>query len=393
LAAKGVQTAFQGGYIYGPTPTTPYSGLTVAQGIDKPELDARVAAGGTVDWLIMDGFPATMLYQTTDGTWTTPKFTPAQAYSELVSYASYLLGYYPSLKIGLDVNFPNWPYGGVKNYWGSSALVHQPHGNTTEGSYNYYWSLGMLPDYATILAGMVSALRGAGLPVFACVQADNPYDYFMGWRGNNWNTAAIEDTTTDWVAQLLALQQQVQGLGIPFGAILHTEYSQQNGPISRVYYEVLDHLAELVARGASPDQIQTSDFWSYDLDLLPVGDRSLPFTLGNMHSSVVRGDPTNVPLWRNSQPVTNQNIVFTNMGDRAYYMRNGYPADNSSPVAYFQNGITRYSSGVAPEVSSPVWSLTHPGGGSTITGSPTELQSLTSSGWTVVGTVYGAEAA
>lgn len=354
LAVNKKQVAFSGGYISGTAP--PVNGVSIA-GDDLTAIAQMTALGSPIPTIVMDGFPILFLGQTNMAL-TVPTWTPAQAYTELVNYATTIYATYPNAKIGHDVNLPLWPLYSQTMYYGPEPAGTVANIKQTGFVINgitvniNYWKL---PSYDTVFIGMGTALGGAGFPNFAFEQVDFPYDYLMNFRPLLPGTVGYA-APPDWIGPIITFQEFCQSRPIPFGLQLNAEYSAQTstptGGPERYYYEVQDMLGQYLGRGGKTDQLVWIVFFQppnpTPFQLLPVLSfipqvKDAPFSYGSVMKALDTGNPLNVPCFQlyalNFDP---EYLEQDNMTNRAFFLRGGYQQQRTS--FYEPGGLIQWQS-------------------------------------------------
>lgn len=326
----------EGGYIYNTIARgSPGSlnGATVALDIDVIRMQQMMALGCPQPRLIMDGHPINMAIQVTSSGGSTPVFTQANFTAELTSYLTNMYTQFPTMKIGLDVNYHSWQAFGHPSYYGPSGPT-QPTGTGTAGTYTYFYNNGVTPDYATVLSnagppvGMIQAMSNAGLPPFAYFAADYAYEYFMNYAVHSLTVAPpwAGAGAVNWANQLLLLQSLVQANGIPFCPQYNAFIAGNSGPNSRFYYECLDYQTQYLAQGGNPDRFELINFTTYPTALFPVTQYNpFNYSLGSLARSFQAGDPTNTPVFQLfASGFKPQYLFIDSMTARAFYLAGGY---------------------------------------------------------------------
>jgi hypothetical protein len=291
LAAHKKNICFSGGDI---RDLTTMSGR-VAAANDNANVAKILTTGATVDYIVIDGFPISLF---SNG------FTQAQANVELLNYMRAVHTAYSTIKIGLDVNFPNWAY---------------------QGSPNYFGALTPLTDYDVCLESMLAAVRDAGEKIWF-IQCDNPYDYSSGIHP----ALGANVINVDFMARIVTLSKQVQSHGIPFGLMLNSEKPGTDGDDITYYYETLAQQASYAAHGGISDQEVVISWYQGPTAMLPL---SQSFTFSNLYAAIVNGQPAtaNIPVWRLYQPETG--FLYTiDMNERNAAMRGGWSLNG---IAYW----------------------------------------------------------
>jgi len=316
LARHGVGTSMAGGYITMPHPPSGAgnnSGITSAQQ-DLSWIAAYESHGGRMTHWTMDGFPVQMY---TNG------YTQAQAMTELVNYYTTFRASRTDIAIGIDVNFPQWPYG---TYPGSGWP------SEIDGA--------GLSDYSAALAAMISTLSSHSFPPFAHLQVDYPYDYALEWAGHN--TSA--KVPYDGIGKILALQSQVRAAGIPFGVMFNCERDGGPGLLMpsgqtydpAFYYDVLNYHQTYLARGGILDQVNVISWYQGPLAMLPANQ---PFTHSNLLRDLVTGTSWKAPIWEFHDPGPTNFYYVDQPADKNRLQQSAtFTLDDlAGPIAYLPN--------------------------------------------------------
>nr|AIF12946.1 hypothetical protein [uncultured marine group II/III euryarchaeote KM3_57_F04] len=210
-------------------------------------------AGGQVDYFTMDGPISRVIAGGRDNNC---GFTLNQSIEELVDYMQTMHATYPDIGIGLLVNFPNWAYGGIEAYQCN----------------NTNWGNGI--DYHDVLEAAITAVEAAG-EEFAYFIADNPWGYASGTH----NSVCSHDVSEiDWLGQILALENQVKGHGIPFGLTYNSELGG-NSDNASFHNETLAFILAYQAYGGSPDIRNIESWYPYPTENRPEEE---PYTFSNL---------------------------------------------------------------------------------------------------------------
>jgi hypothetical protein len=336
-AGKKISTA--GGYISGTDAAhaaglkISNSGNIIAQYADKLSVDQMLALGSPLPIFIMDGFPVQMTLRTADSettppasaTYATPRWTLADALTELTNYMQTFRSYYPTIEIGLDVNFPPWAFNGRGSWsgWPYGSCGYLGPGFKTYTDYNpnpapgtdhiYVYSnydfmtqadptYGNL-EYGAIWDAMVSALynHSPRLPNFSCFQVDSVDDWTDGAVPSNWPYWYL----VRWWSRSVGLERFVRntgprlgipGLQIPFGAMYNDDYYGRMGPGANNTARTRRWMTEYHHRGGAPEQ-EAVAYW------YPFPQYGLPPTDVSTHSGVMKEmmnpRPTGLqPIWQ-----------------------------------------------------------------------------------------------
>jgi hypothetical protein len=252
------------------------------------------AKGASIDYIVVDGFPFFPLKSC--------KLSLSQAVPELVSYMKAIHQVYPNIKIGLDVNFPLWPYNGTISY-------DDPH---TES----------LPDYKIVFDQIIAATSQAGEKI-TFLQVDNPYSYITEALNSDSKTVR----NTNWVNRIVQLEKQARSYNIPFGLMYNTEGTTRTD--QQYYEETLKYIDLYKENGGNPDQaVIISWYPTNPSQLLPP---SKPYTFTNVYrdamakfGSVARvpapsPTPSPTPSPRNPADISGPNGTPDNVVDAYDY--------------------------------------------------------------------------
>jgi len=201
--------------------------------------------GGVVDQMIMDaafrnlivGFPNP---QGLD-------LTIEEAAGEIVEYMKKIHSEYPGIKIGMNEPVP-W-------YWWESYPEHMGR---------------PAPDLKECIDALLAACAAEGETLWF-VHADCPYEYandppagFDGW------------------AKLVAMQEYVQGLGIPFG-LMHNSRDGGNDSDKLYFERTMLGLQKLLAAGGDPWEFALQSWYTHPLAVLPEDPDPLPQNEGDIY--------------------------------------------------------------------------------------------------------------
>ncbi len=212
---------------------------------DLIKLDKLYGVGGVADQIVMDaafrnsieGFP-------------NPKgldLTIEEAAAEIVEYMEKIHSEYPDIKIGMNEPVP-W-------YWWESYPEHMGR---------------PAPDLKECMDAVLAACADAGEKLWF-FNADCPYEYandppagFDGW------------------AKLVAIQEYLQGLGLPFG-LMHNSRDGGNESDKVFFERTMDGLNLFLAAGGDPQEFAVQSWYEHPSACLPEDPDPLPQNEGDVY--------------------------------------------------------------------------------------------------------------
>ena len=251
--------------------------------------------GGRIDYLSVDGaMLGTMQSKQYGGC----EFTTNQAVKALVDYIKTIHATYPDIKIGIIVNFPNWPYKETPNYWGGTL-----HGN--------------LPDYSVVLEKAIAGINAAGEKIYY-VNTDNPYDYAIATHPSS----NVDVKKIDWLGRIIDLEKQVKSHGLKFGLMYNSETGASVSD-QQYYEDTINYINLYKSRGGAPDYSIIESWYTRPSNLFPDNQPyTFTYLVANVFSnaSIPTPTPTQPSCSLKSQGDANCDGVV-NMIDYFYLVR------------------------------------------------------------------------
>jgi hypothetical protein len=214
-------------------------------------------AGGTVDYLNMDGPIRRMVYPDSVEA---GYHTVDSACDELVDCMQLWRQHIPNIKFCVLTNFTSWGWKGGPAYYNCGF---------SPGSQCY-------GDYYEVIQKIIQKTNAAGIPINS-VTVDNPYDYAIGEQGTN-QPGVIAGI--DWMGRIYDLEKHVEDQNIEFNLI----FNSARGALTSnqlFYEESLDFITEYHAIGGTPTRYIMQSWFEY-----PNADSVLPedtdYTMTNL---------------------------------------------------------------------------------------------------------------
>jgi hypothetical protein len=180
-----------------------------------------------------------------------------QAAQAVVDYFRTIHEAYPSMRLFLLFNFPNWGWKGEHAY------------RTDNGDPMY------MGDAYEIYPFLIDILEKNHIPVEGIV-IDNPYDYAVAEHELIPKEFAAKDVRSiDWMARILEFEALVHARGLKFFMI----FNSQNGgdtDSQRFYRETLAFIELYYQRGGMPDGAEIQSWYPKPEEFLPeTSDRTM----------------------------------------------------------------------------------------------------------------------
>jgi hypothetical protein len=212
---------------------------------EYPKITKILNAGGTIDYLDMDGPIRRMLYPfgVEEG-----YHTVDSACDELVDCMQLWRQYIPNIKFCVLTNFPNWGWKGEPAY---NNLGFSP------GSMG--WG-----DYYEVIQKIIQKTNAAGIPINS-VTVDNPYDYAIGEHSSN-QLGIIAGV--DWMGRIYDLEKYAESQNLEFNLIFNSERGG-NTSNQLFYEESLDFITQYHAIGGTPARYIMESWYTYPDAVLP----------------------------------------------------------------------------------------------------------------------------
>lgn len=343
------------------------SGATTANNDIKNYLKPIYDKGATITYIVMDGFPVNLLQSPCND-------TAPQAVRQLVAYMKTIHQSYPSVQIGLDVNFPQWAYGNTPSYIGTWVP---------------------LTDYKALFGKMVKNTQANGEHI-AFLQVDNPYDYAVGTHPSSWPGVS----GVDWVGRILQLEQQARSYNIPFGLMYNSESAGQGsdsngGSDSQFYNDTISYARLFAARGGKPNQtVFISWYPNHPSSLLPAS-QAYSFTYDynallntlNTLNTVSNPDPPPTPP-PSTESITPIYQLINAAGYRFWTMNTTERDSAISTYGYRLEGTEFYADSNNGNGAIPVYRLTNAAGSRLYTIYTSEVKSAPGYGYSYDGVAY-----
>ena len=212
-----------------------------------PALKRWVDAGGTVDYLDMDGPVRRLMGHSGWGRDPDKRFTSIERCADqLVVYMQAVQKELPQIQFMLLTNFPNWGYRGEVSYTGPKKDPM------------FYG------DYDKVARTVFDKIEAAGLKLSGAT-VDNPYGYLMGVQ----RSRHLEDPTKiDWLKRVRTYEDFCRSRGIPFNLIIN---SQNGGNASdKMFYEdTLKMLDVYMQADGKPDRYIVQSWYLYPKTIAP----------------------------------------------------------------------------------------------------------------------------
>ena len=197
VKANGFRVSIECGGTLGFAPLDDTNGEASAR-IELAKIDKWYAAGGSVDYLNLDG-PVRRLLYPRRGKKTLPSFGSIEdCAGELMDYMRAVKAAHAGIRFFLLTNFPNWGYRGAVSYHG-------------RGEKQQDWG-----DYHDVVTTVLRVAEEAGMS-FVGVTVDNPYEYLVGEHAS---VKIGEPAKVDWLGRVRAYEDFVRSRGLEFNLIV-----------------------------------------------------------------------------------------------------------------------------------------------------------------------------
>lgn len=245
VEANGLKVSVECGGTLGFAPLDDSNGEQSAR-IELAKIAKWYGAGGTVDYLNLDG-PVRRLLYPRRGKKTLPSFGSIEdCANELMDYMRAVKAAHPRMRFFLLTNFPNWGYRGGVSYHG-------------RGDKQQDWG-----DYHEVVTTVLKVAEAAGLS-FAGVTVDNPYEYLIG---EHFSVKNEDPSKVDWLGRVRAYENFARSRGLEFNLIVN---SQEGGKVSdRAFFErTLKMLDAYTAAGGRPTRCIVQSWYTYPRAIVP----------------------------------------------------------------------------------------------------------------------------
>ena len=242
---NGLKVSIECGGTLGFAPLDETNGEQSAR-IELAKIAKWYGAGGTVDYLNLDG-PVRRLLYPRRGKEMLPGFGSIEDCAhELMDYLRTVRAAHPGIRFFLLTNFPNWGYRGGVSYHG-------------RGEKQQDWG-----DYHEVVTTVLRVAEEAGLS-FAGVTVDNPYEYLIG---EHFSVKNEDPTEVDWLGRVRAYEDFARSRGLEFNLIVN---SQEGGKQSdRAFFErTLKMLDTYVAAGGRPTRCIVQSWYAHPRTIVP----------------------------------------------------------------------------------------------------------------------------